>query len=80
MSEMETEIERRVESEPNGSSVLCESTTVVGSVGGLRVVRSQYSCLVRQQHKSSGAEGPQELLASREASNQQQQAASNSLQ
>ena len=36
MSDMETETERRVEGEPSGSSVLCESTTVVGSVGGLR--------------------------------------------
>ena len=36
VSEMETEIERRVASEPSGSSVLCESTAVVGSVGGLR--------------------------------------------
>ena len=36
MSEMETEIERRVESEPSGSSILCESTAAVGSVGGLR--------------------------------------------
>ena len=36
VSEIETEIERRVESEPSGSSVLCESTAVVGSVGGLR--------------------------------------------
>jgi hypothetical protein len=38
---METEIERRAESEPSGSSVLCVSTAVVGSVGGLRgTVRS----------------------------------------
>ena len=39
VSEMEIEIEKRVESEPNGScviSVLCESTAVAGSVGGLR--------------------------------------------
>ena len=36
-------------------------------------MRSQFSCLVRPQHKSSGAEGAQEVLASREASSQQQQ-------
>ena len=30
------ENEKRVESEPSGSSVLCEGTAVVGSVGGLR--------------------------------------------
>ena len=36
MSEMETEIEGRVESEASGSSVMRESTAVVGSVGGLR--------------------------------------------
>ena len=30
------EDEEKVESEPSGSSELCEGTTVVGSVGGLR--------------------------------------------
>ena len=87
MSEMETEIERRVESEPSGSSqcivILCESTAVVGSVGGLRGTEKSLQLFgetaAQEQWYRGGTGSAGKQSKRREASSQQQQAAGNSI-
>ena len=58
MSEMETEIERRVESEPSGSSELCQSDTEMsGNVGGLMGTEKSVQLsgeTAAEEHRCSG--------------------------
>ena len=58
------------ESEPSGSSELCQSDTEMsGNVGGLVGHEESVQLFGRQQQRNRGAVEAQQLLANREANN-----------